>query len=79
MTLEEIKQERRKLNKQLLAARGARNWKEFVNQGFKYTPVTKEGRQTRVDRLIMVSNAIDAFDEIPQLPMSEKDDPKVAV
>lgn len=75
-TIEEIKETRKKLHKELLAARGAKDWKDFVNQSYKYTPHTEEGKKIRFERFLMVTNAIDAFDEIPNVPMYDSDDPK---
>ncbi|CAI2376772.1 unnamed protein product [Moneuplotes crassus] len=75
-TEEEIREKRKQINSELLAARGTKDWKEFINQSYKYTPHTREGRQKRVDRLLMISNAIDAFDEIPNVPRYAGDDPK---
>jgi hypothetical protein len=76
---EEIKEtikKRKKIKKELLAARGARSWKEFVNQSYKYGPHTKEGKQTRLDRFMMVTDAIDVFNEIPDVPRYDGDEPK---
>ena len=71
-----MKEKRRKINKELLAEKSEKNWKDFVNQSYKYAPHTREGRQKRFERLLMVTNAIDAFDEIPDVPRYAGDDPK---
>lgn len=73
---EETKEARKNLRSELLAARKHKTWKDFVNQNYKYTPHTDEGKQKRVERFLMVSSAIDAFDEIPDAPMREGDDPR---
>ena len=69
-------EEAKKKSKEILAARQSRNWKDFVNQSYKYTPFTKEGKQKRLDRMLMVSDAMDAFDEIPDVPMYNGDEPR---
>mmetsp|Transcript_5034 Transcript_5034/g.5728 ORF Transcript_5034/g.5728 Transcript_5034/m.5728 type:complete len:123 (+) Transcript_5034:394-762(+) len=73
---EEVKDKRKKINKELLQARKHKDWKDFINQSYKYTPHTQEGRQKRVDRMLMISAAIDAYDEIPDVPMTASSDPK---
>ena len=49
----------------ILAARKAKGWKEFVNSGYKYSQPSEIDKMKRIKRFMMVNNAIDCFEDIP--------------
>lgn len=49
--VQEIIQKRKEIRKEILAARSHKNWRDYVNQSYKYAPFTAEQRQKRIDRL----------------------------
>ena len=50
---------------EILAARKSRGWHDFVNTGSNTFGITDEDRSKRVRRMLMVGQAIDAFEDVP--------------
>ena len=46
------------------AGKNFKNWREYAFCGYKYAQVEAD-REKRVNRMILVGNAIDAFEDVP--------------
>lgn len=53
------------LKQSIFAARKCKGWKEFTKCGYKYSQNEKT-RDKRIQRMLLVGKAIDAFEEVPK-------------
>ena len=52
------------IKSEILQARKATNWKEYVKCGYKYAQ-TSPDKMKRIKRVMMIGNAINAFEDVP--------------